>query len=266
MMANDFPYFPFYPDDFSSDGKVEAMTTIEVGAYILLLCKAWKEKPRGTLPNDDKVLARYARLDPHDWSAAKPRVLSCFRLSPDETRWHQKRMMVEARKITERANRLRESGKIGAERRWGGHSNPNGVAMATPLGTPMPRASDSSSLPEVIPKEEKPRRKKPKRGGAGGEMPPIPESLNVPEFCEAWSEWVQYRREKGKRFELTPRAAKLEFAELAEWGVARAIAAIHESIRRGWQGIYEKRQEFSGNSGQRTHDVQGLLDKTRGKK
>ena len=44
---NDPPYFPFYPDDFASDGKVEAMTTEEVGAYTLLLCKAWREDPPG---------------------------------------------------------------------------------------------------------------------------------------------------------------------------------------------------------------------------
>jgi uncharacterized protein YdaU (DUF1376 family) len=46
----DAPAFMFYPDDFTSDGKVEAMTTEEVGAYLLLLCKAWREKPRQPFP------------------------------------------------------------------------------------------------------------------------------------------------------------------------------------------------------------------------
>ncbi len=92
------PYFPFYPNDFSADGKVEAMSTTEVGAYILLLCKAWMEEPPGTLPVDDRVLARWARMDPERWAEVRRVVLSPFVASSDG-RLHQKRMIAEYQKF-----------------------------------------------------------------------------------------------------------------------------------------------------------------------
>lgn len=119
------PAFQFYVNDFASDGVVEAMTTEGVGAYILLLCKAWREEPPGSLPNDDTVLARWARLAPDHWAEVKQAVLRAF-MARDDNRLHQKRMQKEYRKLLEsRANRKR-SGKAGASARWG----PSSVASA----------------------------------------------------------------------------------------------------------------------------------------
>ena len=92
------PGFLFYVDDFVSDGKVEAMTTEEVGAYILLLCKAWREEPPGSIPDDDRILARWARMDSERWSACRTGVLAAFTLGTD-ARWHQKRMRKEFQKL-----------------------------------------------------------------------------------------------------------------------------------------------------------------------
>jgi uncharacterized protein YdaU (DUF1376 family) len=88
------PYFAFYPKDFSADHLVESMTTLQVGAYILLLCKAWQADPPASLPADDAVLARLARLSPAEWSAAKAAVLAPFKLGSDN-RYHQKRLRQE---------------------------------------------------------------------------------------------------------------------------------------------------------------------------
>lgn len=92
------PAFLLYPDDFSSDGKVEAMTTEQVGAYFLLLCKSWREKPPGSIPNDDAVLARWARLTPDRWAECKAGVLAAWTISSDK-RWHQKRLRAEYGKL-----------------------------------------------------------------------------------------------------------------------------------------------------------------------
>ena len=69
------PWFQFYPDDFAGDGKVEAMSTIGVGAYILLLCKAWREDPIASVPADDSILARWSRLTPDEWQSHKTEIL-----------------------------------------------------------------------------------------------------------------------------------------------------------------------------------------------
>jgi uncharacterized protein YdaU (DUF1376 family) len=82
---NDPPYFPFYPDDFACDGKVEAMTTEEIGAYTLLLCKAWCEDPPGSIPDDDRVLARWTRLAPDRWKECRTGVLAAFTLGTDSS-------------------------------------------------------------------------------------------------------------------------------------------------------------------------------------
>lgn len=74
------------------------MTTEEVGAYILLLCKSWREKPPGSLPSDDPTLARWARLPLDRWLVCRPGVLAAYTFGTD-SRWHQKRLRTEYDKL-----------------------------------------------------------------------------------------------------------------------------------------------------------------------
>lgn len=134
------PAFQFYVDDFSSDGNVEAMTTKEVGAYILLMCKAWREEPPGSIPNDDRVLARWSRLAPDEWSECRTGVLAAFRLGTD-SRWHQKRLRKEYDKLLAFQKDRSVNGKKGAETRWLGHSS----AIAKPMANDSSSPSSSSS-------------------------------------------------------------------------------------------------------------------------
>lgn len=100
-----FPYFPFYVNDFAADAKVEGMALIEVGAYILLLCKAWNEDPPGTLPNSDRLLARWSRLSDELWLEHREFILAPFKIESDG-RWHQKRMESEYKKLKEKYEKL----------------------------------------------------------------------------------------------------------------------------------------------------------------
>jgi uncharacterized protein YdaU (DUF1376 family) len=138
------PYFPFYVNDFCSDGLVEAMTTEEVGAYILLLCKAWLENQPGTLPCDDRVLARWSRLTDERWMACKPSVLSPFKLECDN-RYHQKRMKIEHKSMMNRKKERSESGKLGAKKKWHSHRLSHEVAMQEPMAKDGLSSSSSSS-------------------------------------------------------------------------------------------------------------------------
>ena len=122
------PFFAFYPADFAGDITVEAMTTLQVGAYILLLCKAWQADPPASLPNDDAVLARLARLTPAEWSEVKAGVLSPFSLGTDN-RWHQKRLRQEYEKAKALIKDRAKAGRSGAQARWQTH----GKRMAEPV-------------------------------------------------------------------------------------------------------------------------------------
>ena len=128
------PFFAFYPSDFSGDINVEAMSTLQVGAYVLLLCKAWQADPPASLPNDDAQLARFARVEAGVWAEIKAGVMSAFRFGSDG-RWHSKRLRLEYDKALQLIRTKKAAGKKGAESRWNGRKAPNGgAAHSTAIG------------------------------------------------------------------------------------------------------------------------------------
>jgi hypothetical protein len=69
----------------------------------------------------------------------------------------------------------------------------------------------------------------------------IPISLRQPDFLIAWNEWLEDRKERRKP--VTFKAAKIQLPKLALMGEKRAIAAIENSIEKGYQGIFEATQQ-----------------------
>jgi len=67
----------------------------------------------------------------------------------------------------------------------------------------------------------------------------LPPTLDIPEFRSAWVDWKQFCCER--HLPMTPVRARYLLTTLAQWGPARAIAAIRHSILHGWQGIFEPR-------------------------
>lgn len=61
------------------------------------------------------------------------------------------------------------------------------------------------------------------------------------EWAEGWAKWCAHRTELRKP--LTRQATESQLAELARMGEERALAAIHHSLRGGWQGIFEPKAE-----------------------
>lgn len=96
-MAQKPLWFKFYPDRFAGDEDVELMSHEAIGAYILLLCKAWNSTPVGTLPNDDRKLAKLARMTQDQWAEVREEVMEAW--VEDGDRVYQKRMVEEFSKI-----------------------------------------------------------------------------------------------------------------------------------------------------------------------
>jgi hypothetical protein len=94
---------------------------------------------------------------------------------------------------------------------------------------------------------EEEKKKNTKEGGAGEgrkksvPLPPIPASLDTPDFRAAWARWLRHRREK--RATLNPTTADSQLRTFEKWGEARAIAAIENSIFRGWTGLFESKSD-----------------------
>ena len=77
-----------------------------------------------------------------------------------------------------------------------------------------------------------------------------PESLNTPEFIEAWKEWETYRKQK--RQKLTPMSIKKQYSFLASHSVDIAIKIIEQSISNGWTGLFElKNNNYQKKNGKR---------------
>ncbi len=161
------PSFPLYPQHLAADGKVEAMTTEEFGAYMLLLCKAWYEEPVATIPDDDWTLARWTRLTLGRWKKCKPRVLAAFR-NRDNGRYLQPRLRDEFERLRTHSKRRSLAGKRGSDKRWGSkgkdgndgnaiagpkqsHSNANADALANDSSSPSPSPSTTNQPTRASP-------------------------------------------------------------------------------------------------------------------
>lgn len=64
--------------------------------------------------------------------------------------------------------------------------------------------------------------------------PLIPKALDDPRFIAAWGRWNEYKNHR-----LPPLSAEAQLAECAEWGVARAVAAINYSIKSSYAKLCE---------------------------
>lgn len=237
------PYFPFYPDDFASDGDVEAMSTAQVGAYMLLLCKAWREEPVGSVPDDDRRLARWARMTPEEWSEAKSAVLAPFALRTDG-RWHQPRMEREFMKLRESSRRRAEAGAVGAEKRWGKSKN-DGKRIAKPKQSHSDASatamrtdgiSSSTSTSEVNPPN-------PPAGGKARTPPfsiddvTFPPGMDSPAVRTAVADWLDHKRARGGGYKSADSVNRL----LGQWLMAGPIAfvqAVNNSIANNYQGVH----------------------------
>ena len=69
-----FPAFPLWTDAYLGD--TGHLTTLEHGAYFLLLITMWRNK--GSLPDDDAMLCRYARLTKTQWQRIRPIIIEFF--------------------------------------------------------------------------------------------------------------------------------------------------------------------------------------------
>lgn len=123
MSRNDC-WMPFYVGDYLADTL--RLTTLQHGAYLLLLMDYWKNGP---LPDDDGELAAIVKLDPKAWAAISGRIRKFFTRGSDGL-LHQKRMDAEKSRSAELNDKRRAKRDTDAERlrawraRKGDHPNP----------------------------------------------------------------------------------------------------------------------------------------------
>lgn len=65
-------------------------------------------------------------------------------------------------------------------------------------------------------------------------------------FLKAWRSWVIYRKQLKKS--LTDSSVQAQCKEFALWGEQKSIEAIEQSIKQGWQGLFEPNKKFGSKS------------------
>lgn len=123
------PWMPLYVADYLADtGHLGAA---EHGAYLMLIMQYWQ---KGGLPDDDRQLARIARMTDRAWSATKPILQPLFLDG-----WKHARIERELAKATEKTGRRSAAGEFAALQRWGAKSErktrSQRLAEARSLGT-----------------------------------------------------------------------------------------------------------------------------------
>lgn len=103
------------------------MTPAEEGGLIHLCAICWND-PDCALTGDDEELRKLSRLDRRTW--ARGRVARSLIEHPKlHDKFTHPKVYAVAQLAEERRAKLSESGKIGSERRWGGHAEANGESM-----------------------------------------------------------------------------------------------------------------------------------------
>lgn len=87
------PYFPLYVSDFLGDTM--HLSTEQVGAYMLMLMALWNSG--GELQDDEKKLARIARVSVKKWRSMRGEIAEFFTVSNDI--WTHERLVKERQKI-----------------------------------------------------------------------------------------------------------------------------------------------------------------------
>lgn len=129
--VSELSYIPLNISDFLSDDKVALMSAAEVGAYVLLLCRAWQQKTPGTLPAKDEYLSRWARMSMEEWEATKEIILMPFELNDDvsPSRYEQHRMMRDIERISKTLLDRKNKATMAANARWGKECPSNAQAV-----------------------------------------------------------------------------------------------------------------------------------------
>jgi len=127
-MSSNTKWLPLYVADYLGDTM--HLTTLQHGAYMLLLMHYWRSGP---LPSDQLQLAAIARLGLKAWQQIWP-ILQPFFTTNGDGSLHQKRMDWELRRWSEISDKRSAAGKLGGA----GKHRPNPINGGMNQAMPQP--------------------------------------------------------------------------------------------------------------------------------
>lgn len=109
----EYPALPLFTDAFISD--TTHLSAAQTGGYLMLLIVAWRT-PDCALPDDDALLARWARMDRRTWLNNKASIMSFWKQG-DDAKWRQGRLSDERNYAEDKRNKNVLAGKASAMKR-----------------------------------------------------------------------------------------------------------------------------------------------------
>lgn len=210
---------PLYIADYLS--ATEHLDAAHSGAYLHLIMHYWQ---KGNLPQEDKFLARIARMTDRQWKTAKPVLQSFF-----ADGWRHERIDSELDKAQEKAEARAECGRRGGKAKALKEKEEQlGKATISPQQKPSKNvanglASSSESRIEIAGAISKPSAQK-----------PTPRSVLLECLSSEIADAVIEHRQK-KRAPLTVLAA-IELVKGFK-STADPDDAARTMVARGWQGF-----------------------------
>lgn len=116
---NTLPWFQFYARDWVLDAKVKALPLDAQGAYMRLLAYQWIE---GSLPIQPSSISVITELHPRSISRLWPLLEPFFPISNTGSDRRNTRLDEQRKKMLAKHLAQSEAGQVGAEKRWGSHS------------------------------------------------------------------------------------------------------------------------------------------------
>lgn len=161
----EFPALPLWTDAYLGDTR--HLSTLEHGAYLLLLMTAWRSTDP-TLPDDDKLLARYCGLGARQWATVRPILAEFYTI--ENGRWKQRRLSDERKRLSVAKENAIAAGKASALKRLGRHS------------TDVQRSvNDEATIPHPHPHPHPQKEEEEERAGAQASDLPLPELFETQE-------------------------------------------------------------------------------------
>lgn len=215
---------PFYVSLYL--GKTSHLTTLEHGAYLLLILHYWQV---GGLPADDIKLAKIAHLSDQQWSKIRCTIADFF--EPD---WKHEKVEHELSVAASLIGKRSAAGKAGASARYGKR---------------MANASESHGhLQEQLPK---PVGSKKEGAPSPRVASPKPLVFEIPAWVpkEAWEGWMDVRKKKGAV--QSTKALGLALTELENLRDAGEDpeAVLNQAILGSWKSLYAVKSKPNGANG-----------------
>jgi uncharacterized protein YdaU (DUF1376 family) len=144
-------WMPVFIGDYLADTM--HLSTEQHGAYLLLLFHLWR---RGSLRDEDAVLAQISGLSESAWKQHRPVLAEFFRI--DGGLWQHARVEKERARVAATTESKAKKAKLAASSRWG-KKDASSIAQAMPGDADSDSESDSESDLKTFPRrrEEQPQ-------------------------------------------------------------------------------------------------------------